>query len=57
MSLTSALLGTGTSEFLSASARLLAERVKAAHDNYQQAAAQTCDTVEDEPHEAISKIN
>jgi hypothetical protein len=57
ISLTSALLGTGTSEFLSATARLLAERVKAAHDNYQQTAAQASDTVENERHEAISKIN
>jgi hypothetical protein len=57
MSLTSALLGSGTSEVLSACGKLLAERVNAAHDNYQQAASQAGDAVENERHEAISKIN
>jgi len=57
MSLTSALLGSGTSEVLSACGKLLAERVNAAHDNYQQAAAQAGDAVENERHDAISKIN
>jgi hypothetical protein len=57
MSLTSALLGSGTSEVLTACGKLLDQRVKAAHDNYQQAAAQAGDTVENERHEAISKIN
>jgi len=57
MSLTSVLLNSGTSEILNGCAKLLAERVKAAHDNYQQTAAQACDTVENERHEAISKIN
>ena len=57
MSLTSALLGSGTSEMLGACGKLLAERVKTAHDNYQQAAAQAGDTVENERHEAIGKIN
>lgn len=56
MSLTSALLGSGTSEVLGACGKL-AERVKAAHDNYQQTAAQATDTVENERHEAICKIN
>ncbi len=57
MSLTSALLGSGTSEVLNAGAKLLADRVKAAHDNYQQTAAQASDTVEDERHDVIGKIN
>src|SRR5262249_20561645 len=57
MSLTSVLLNSGTSEILNGCAKLLAERVKAAHDNYQQTAAQACDTIENERHEAISKIN
>lgn len=57
MSLTSTLLGSGTSEVLGAAAKLLAERVKAAHDNYQQTAAQANGTVENERHDVISKIN
>lgn len=57
MSLTSTLLGSGTSEVLSAAVKLLAERVKTAHDNYQQTAAQADDTVENERHAVISKIN
>ena len=57
MSLTSALLGSGTSEIVGACAKVLAERVKTAHDNYQQTTAQAVDMVENERHQAISKIN
>ena len=57
MSLTSALLGPGTSEIVGACAKVLAERVKTAHDNYQQTTAQAIDMVENERHQAISKIN
>ena len=57
MSLTSALLSPGTSEIVGACAKVLAERVKTAHDNYQQTTAQAIDMVENERHQAISKIN
>jgi hypothetical protein len=57
VSLTSALLGTGTLDVLGAAVKLLAERVSRAHEKYEQTSSKADDPVEARRDEIIREIS